>query len=81
MSRKSDNYAPLKSTWIPVDSTVESFFVSYAVRGPMVCPAQGLEAGIPVVGPIPGPLSEPSPLNTVWRAEFAKGPREIGQGL
>jgi hypothetical protein len=45
------------------NSVKENFFVSYAVRGPMVIPSMGLEAGLPCNHPIPGPVSEPSPLN------------------
>ena len=53
------NYATLKQTY----SSKENFFVGYAVEGPMVIPEYGLRAGLPVNHPIPGPVSEPSPLN------------------
>lgn len=60
-------YKTLRNAW---GSQKERFFVSYAVRGPMVDPSGGRRAGLPTIGPIEGPVSEPSPLNTEWRAEF-----------
>jgi len=59
-------YQQLKHTWSGVDVN-ENFFVSYAVRGPMVNPSEGLRAGLPVDHPISGPVPEPSPLNTRWK--------------
>ena len=41
----------------------EQYFVSYAVRGPMVVPSEGIRQGMPCTGPISGPVSDPSPLN------------------
>jgi len=45
----------------------EQFFVSYAVNGPIVNPSCGGRAGLPVDYPIPGPVSEPSPLNNRYQ--------------
>lgn len=59
---KTSNYKILKNTWTN-DSMRENYFVSYAVRGPMVVPEMGLEQGMPVNHPTPGPVREPSPLN------------------
>lgn len=73
MGRTVRTYNTLKNTWTKPNTSVESFFVSYAVRGPIVCPSYGLEQGVPRIGPISGPVSEPSPLNAVWRKEFAEG--------
>ena len=42
----------------------ENFFVSYAMRGEILVP--GTRQGMPVNHPIPGPVPEPSPLNTRW---------------
>ena len=56
-------YTTLNKTWDNVDKNAEKFFVSYAVRGPIVAPSYGLEWGMPVYGPIKGPVSQPSPLN------------------
>jgi len=44
----------------------EDFFVSYAVRGPIVSPSYGIRAGVPVRFPIPGPVNQPSPLNSQY---------------
>lgn len=44
----------------------EQFFVSYAVRGPVIS-SNGLRADMPVINPISGPVTEPSPLNTRWQ--------------
>ena len=64
-------YSTLKNTW-KKKYTVEpeNFFVSYAVRGPMLNPSMGLEADIPVNHPISGPVKEPSPLNTRCQYNF-----------
>ena len=59
------SYKLLKNTWV-VDKIQEKFFVSYAVRGPMVVPSLGLRMDMPVNYPICGPVSEPSPLNNRW---------------
>lgn len=66
MSGKKDlsNYQQLQDTWT---GTKERYFVSYAVRGPIVVPSYGLRAGMPVRHPIPGPVSCPSPLNNQYR--------------
>ena len=59
------NYSRLKHTW--GSSLQENFFVSYAVRGPMVDPENGLRAGMPVNHPLcNSPVIEPSILNTRW---------------
>ena len=47
------------------DTYKEDFFVSYAVRGPVIVP--GTRQGMPVLHPIAGPVHEPSPLNTRWQ--------------
>ena len=63
MSNKS-NYRSLSDYWAsPNEKKKESYFVSYAVRGPMMIPSMGLEAGLPINHPISGPVNEPSPLN------------------
>ena len=59
-------YKQLKNTWLS-DRNKEDFFVQYAVRGPMVCPSQGLRSDLPIDYPISGPVKEPSPLNTRWK--------------
>jgi len=65
------SYKALKNTWnnFPSNNSSEKFFVSYAVRGPMINPSLGLRAGIPVNYPITGPVNQPSPLNTRWMYE------------
>jgi len=47
----------------------ENFFVSYAVRGPMIEPEIGVRQDMPVLHPIKGPVKEPSPLNTRYMYE------------
>jgi len=63
MNRNPSNYKVTKNTWCGQD-TNERFFVAYAVEGPMEVPQLGLRAELPVDHPIPGPVHEPSPLNT-----------------
>lgn len=60
---KNNNYIKINNTILPKP---ENFFVRYAVRGPIIYPEFGLEAGMPVNHPIKGPVKEPSPLNTRW---------------
>ena len=71
------SYQNLKNTWSCLGSKTceesihttqpkplkEQYFVSYAVRGPMVYPSMGLRQGMPCTGPISGPITYPSPLN------------------
>jgi hypothetical protein len=58
-------YKVIRNTWL---KPKESFFVSYAIRGPIVNPSQGLRAGLPVNYPlVNSPVKEPSPLNTRWQ--------------
>lgn len=57
-----NTYTKLKNTWS--SKSKETFFVSYAVRGPMMIPSYGLRSGLAVDHPIEGPINEPSPLNT-----------------
>jgi hypothetical protein len=64
MSCKRGTYSTFENYW---GYQKENFFVSYAIRGPIVVPSMGLEAGMPVNHPIPGPVSEPSPLNNRWK--------------
>jgi hypothetical protein len=45
----------------------ENFFTAYALRGAMVDKPDAGRAGLPVIHPISGPVSEPSPLNTRWQ--------------
>lgn len=45
----------------------EKFFVSYAVSGP-VNVGTATRQGMPVRGPISGPVSQPSPLNSEYSA-------------
>jgi len=59
---KPYTYKKLKNTWTN-DSIRENWFLSYAVRGPMIIPEMGLEQDMPVNHPITGPVREPSPLN------------------
>ena len=59
------NYKQLQHTWNNLEK--ENYFVSYAVRGPMVVPSYGLRQGMPVDHPICGPVSEPSPLNNRYK--------------
>lgn len=59
-----ETYSKLKNTYIK-----EKFFVSYALNGPIVDPANAGRAGLPVNHPISGPVSEPSPLNNRWEYE------------
>ena len=62
-------YKQLKNTWTNLSLNKEKFFVSYAVRGPMINRDLGLRSGLPVNHPISGPVKEPSPLNTRWMYE------------
>ena len=57
-------YAKLKETYI------EPFFVRYAVRGP-INSSTGTRSGMATVGPLPGYIEEPSPLNTQYVADAA----------
>ena len=57
-------YKQLKNTWNKSNINKENFFVTYAVRGPMINSYLGLRAGIPVNYPNTGPVTEPSPLNS-----------------
>lgn len=59
-----NTYVKLKDTWSFDKNSKENFFVSYALRGPMLVPSYGLRGGLPVNHPITGPVSEPSILNT-----------------
>ena len=69
MPNNRSNYKTLKNTWC--EKTRENFNVRYAVTGPIINPNDGVRAGIPRLGPISGPLAEPSPLNVKWRQKFA----------
>lgn len=61
----SSTYKTLKNTWT-WGTPKEDFFVTYAIRGPMILP--GLRAGLPIDTPLcNSPVREPSPLNTRWR--------------
>lgn len=55
-----NTYSTLGNTWT---NNKENFYVSYAVRGPIVVPNMGLRQDLPVNHPISGPVKEPSPLN------------------
>jgi len=44
----------------------EQFFVSYAVRGAVCNPSYGIRYGSPSRYPIPGPVHQPSPLNSQY---------------
>ena len=68
---KANNYKILQDTWNPKQN-IEHFKISYAVRGPMVNPEIGGRGGISRLGPISGPVSEPSPLNVEWRKQFSQ---------
>lgn len=45
----------------------ENFFTAYALRGAIIDKPEAGRAGLPVIHPISGPVSEPSPLNTRWQ--------------
>jgi len=60
------NYQLLAHTWT-VSGKKENFFVSYAVRGPMVVPNYGLQQDLTVNHSIKGSIHEPSPLNNRLR--------------
>ena len=66
------NYKILQNTWTFPQRTIEYFPVSYAVRGPITNSQVGGRGGIPRLGPIPGPLPEPSPLNVEWRKQYSQ---------
>ena len=53
-------------------SVPEGFNITYAVRGPISNSVVGGRSGIPRLGPIPGPLPEPSPLNVEWRKQYSQ---------
>ena len=77
-------YQNLKNTWSCLGSKAceksiyeptaleEQYFVSYAVRGPMVYPSQGIRQGMPCTGPIAGPISDPSPLNNQYWYDMSR---------
>ena len=69
MPNNPSNYKTLQNTWC--EKTCENFNVAYAVTGPILNPSDGVRGGIPRLGPISGPLTEPSPLNVEWRKKFA----------
>ena len=60
------NYQRLAHTWT-VSEKKENFFVSYAVRGPMVVPKYCLQRDLPVNHSIKGTNHESSPLNNRLR--------------
>jgi len=71
----SSNYKILKNTWKNTcEVHKENYFVSYAVRGPMMVRSYALRDGLPVNHPIKGPVSEPSPLNNTWNTEIINKP-------
>ena len=58
--KRISQYSRLDKTYI------EPFFISYAVRGPILNP-DGNRAGLPIEGPLRcSPVKEPSPLNTQY---------------
>ena len=74
-----NNYKILQNTWNShkvylekFSSVPEGFNVTYAVRGPITNSQVGGRGGIPRLGPIPGPLPEPSPLNVEWRKQYSQ---------
>lgn len=79
------NYKILQNTWesknlsqttnsnkVYIEQFSSGFNVSYAVRGPITNSQVGGRGGIPRLGPIPGPLPEPSPLNVEWRKQYSQ---------
>jgi hypothetical protein len=57
----------------------ENFFISSAVRGPIIDKEDGVRQGMPIIGPINGPVKEPSPLNSEYVYDFdmsIKGDKE-----
>ena len=70
MYQKKSSYKSLRNSWT---ESRETFFIAYAVEGPMIDPSQGLRAGLPIDYPlVNSPVKEPSPLNTRW--EYNPGP-------
>ena len=64
---RRNNYSTLKNTY------KENFFVSYAVKGPMVDKEDGVRMDMPLIGPLPNnPVKEPSPLNSEYVYDFRK---------
>lgn len=68
------NYKTLGNTYGKscVGEYSESFFVRYAVEGPMQIPEEGLRAEMPVSGPIEGPVREPSNINSPYYVDSFK---------
>ena len=64
---RRNNYSNLKNTY------KENFFISYAVRGPMINKEDGVRMDMPLIGPLSNnPVKEPSPLNTEYVYDFRK---------
>jgi hypothetical protein len=58
------NYKLLKEAY------KENFFVSYAVKGPIIDREAGVRQDMANLGPINGPVKEPSPLNSEYVYDF-----------
>ena len=64
---RRENYSTLK------DAYTEKFFVSYAVKGPIIDKDAGVRMDTPLYGPLSNnPIKEPSPLNTEYVYDFRK---------
>jgi len=59
------NYKLLKEAY-----KKENFFISYAVKGPIIDEEAGVRQDVPNLGPINGPVREPSPLNSEYVYDF-----------
>ncbi len=62
---KRYNYKKIKDTY-GESSCVENFFVRYAVEGEMQIPEEGLRAEMARIGPIEGPVEQPSCINSPY---------------
>ena len=48
----------------------ENFFIGYAVKGPIIDKEDGVRQDMANIGPISGPIKEPSPLNSEYVYDF-----------
>lgn len=65
--KTKENYNSIEKAYKTPNTLYEPFFTAYALRGAMVDKPEAGRAGLPVIHPISGPVSEPSPLNTRWQ--------------
>lgn len=69
---KYNNFNDLNKCNKKKDKKKEKFLISYAVRGPSM--PDGTQYDMPVIHPIEGPVSEPSPLNTRYKYDIKFNP-------